>query len=154
MEYYDYYYYYLLQQQVLLQHNAPRGGRNQNLKETCQCSMQGATCRMQCAGWTTNTTTMAPTKFGNCRLCRGDRFCPKIMEIGAIPTIFQPFKVFYKIFTSLGCEPHTQNYKGIKSTASYLSFINIPIKPRKRDRRIVFLLSQKDKNTKHKKTKR
>ena len=56
--------------------------------------------------------------FGNDSPCQCDQFCPKIVEIGAILAIFRPFEIFPKIFTSLACESHRQNYKGIKSTAS------------------------------------
>ena len=43
---------------------------------------------------TTATTTMvmAPTNFGNESLRRRDRFCQKIVEIGAILRILRPFE--------------------------------------------------------------
>ena len=56
-----------------------------------------------------------------------DSFGPKIVEIGAILAIFRPFEIFPKIFTSLACESHRQNYEGIKSTASYDDFKSFEI---------------------------
>ena len=44
--------------------------------------------------WWSCSTLMARKNFGNDRSCRCDRFCQKIIQIGAILAIFWPFEIF------------------------------------------------------------